>query len=165
MASDDVVVVAEFLVGVSNEVIEIQEVQELAKETIIMEHVEEEEQVEVEQVVEEEEEVLMKSLECISLQDHDYTFATEAIEVNTMKIKNNNLTVTQPLKFIYSIDKSNVNSMHIKICNLHLQTHQYVLKLFIYCHIFHELANVIVKNECRAKNKNVVNPSYSILIL
>ena len=81
MASDDVVVVAEFLVGVSNEVIEIQEVQELAKETIIMEHVEEEEQVEVEQVVEEEEEVLMKSLECISLQDHDYTFATEAIEV------------------------------------------------------------------------------------
>ena len=84
MASDDVVVVAEFLVGVSNEVIEIQEVQELAKETIIMEHVEEVEQVEVlevEQVVEEEEEVLMKSLECISLQDHDYTFATEAIEV------------------------------------------------------------------------------------
>ena len=84
MASDDVVVVAEFLVGVSNEVIEIQEVQELAKETIIMEHVEEEERVEVlevEQVVEEEEEVLMKSLECISLQDHDYTFATEAIEV------------------------------------------------------------------------------------
>ena len=54
MASDDVVVVAEFLVGVSNEVIEIQEVQELVKETTM----EQEE-------VEEEEEVLMKSLECI----------------------------------------------------------------------------------------------------
>ena len=81
MASDDVVVVAEFLVGVSNEVIEIQEVKELAKDTTIMEHVEEVEVLEVEQVVEEEEEVLMKSLECISLQDHDYTFAAEAIEV------------------------------------------------------------------------------------
>ena len=74
MASDDVVVVAEFLVGVSNEVIEIQEVQELVKETTM----EQEE-------VEEEEEVLMKSLECISLQDHDYTFATEAIEVGEYK--------------------------------------------------------------------------------
>ena len=76
MASDDVVVVAEFLVGVSNEVIEIQEVQELVKETTM----EQEE-------VEEEEEVLMKSLECISLQDHDYTFATEAIEVGEYKSK------------------------------------------------------------------------------
>ena len=70
MASDDVVVVAEFLVGVSNEVIEIQEVQELVKEVIM------------EQGEEVEEEVLMKSLECISLQDHDYTLATEAIEVS-----------------------------------------------------------------------------------
>ena len=69
MASDDVVVVAEFLVGVTNEVIEIQEVQELVKEVIM------------EQGEEVEEEVLMKSLECISLQDHDYTFATETIEV------------------------------------------------------------------------------------
>ena len=76
MASDDVVVVSEFLVGVSNEVIEIQEAQELVKETTM----EQEE-------VEEEEEVLMKSLECISLQDHDYTFATEAIEVGEYKSK------------------------------------------------------------------------------
>ena len=75
MASDDVVVVAEFLVGVSNEVIEIQEVKELTKETIM------EQEQEVVEVEEEEEEVLMKSLECISLQDHDYTLATEAIEV------------------------------------------------------------------------------------
>ena len=74
MSFDDVVVLAEFLVGVSNEVIEIQEVQELAKETIM-------EQGEVE------EEVLMKSLECISRQDHDYTFATEAIEVGEYNLK------------------------------------------------------------------------------
>ena len=78
MASDDVVVVAEFLVGVNNEVIEIQEVKELTKETIMEQ---EQEVVEVVEVEEEEEEVLMKSLECISLQDHDYTLATEAIEV------------------------------------------------------------------------------------
>ena len=80
MASDDVVVVAEFLVGVSNEVIEIQEVQDLAME---QEKEQEEEQLkEKEQGKEEDqEEVLMKSLEIISLQDHDYTVAIEATEV------------------------------------------------------------------------------------
>ena len=73
MASDDVVVVAEFLVGVSNEVIEIQEVQDLAME--------QEKEQEEEQLKAHEEEVLMKSLEIISLQDHDYTVAIEATEV------------------------------------------------------------------------------------
>ena len=76
MASNDVVIVAEFLVGVSNEVIEVQEVQELAADTVMVE----------ERVVEvEEEEELMKSLECISLQDHDYTLAAEATEVGECK--------------------------------------------------------------------------------
>ena len=76
MASNDVVIVAEFLVGVSNEVIEVQEVQELAADTVMVE----------ERVVEvEEEEELMKSLECISLQDHDYTLAAEATEVGEFK--------------------------------------------------------------------------------
>ena len=37
MASNDVVIVAEFLVGVSNEVIEVQEVQELAADTVMVE--------------------------------------------------------------------------------------------------------------------------------
>ena len=37
MASNDVVIVAEFLVGVSNEVIEVQEVQELATDTVMVE--------------------------------------------------------------------------------------------------------------------------------
>ena len=73
MASNDVVIVAEFLVGVSNEVIEVQEVQELATDTVMVD----------ERVVEEEE--LMKSLECISLQDHDYTLAAEAREVGECK--------------------------------------------------------------------------------
>ena len=84
MASNDVVIVAEFLVGVSNEVIEVQEVQELAADTVMVEErvVEvEEEKVEVE----EQEEELMKSLECISLQDHDYTLAAEASEVGECK--------------------------------------------------------------------------------
>ena len=77
MASNDVVIVAEFLVGVSNEVIEVQEVQELATDTVMVD----------ERVVEEEveEEELMKSLECISLQDHDYTLAAEAREVGECK--------------------------------------------------------------------------------
>ena len=77
MASNDVVIVAEFLVGVSNEVIEVQEVQELATDTVMVD----------ERVVEEEveEEELMKSLECISLQDHDYTLAAEASEVGECK--------------------------------------------------------------------------------
>ena len=75
MASNDVVIVAEFLVGVSNEVIEVQEVQELAADTVMVE----------EGMVEEEEEELMKSLECISLQDHDYTLAAEATEVGECK--------------------------------------------------------------------------------
>ena len=81
MAFNDVVIVAEFLVGVSNEVIEVQEVQELAADTVMVE----ERVVEVEE--EEEEEELMKSLECISLQDHDYTLATEATEVGECKWK------------------------------------------------------------------------------
>ena len=84
MASNDVVIVAEFLVGVSNEVIEVQKVQELAADTVMVEErvVEvEEEKVEVE----EQEEELMKSLECISLQDHDYTLAAEAREVGECK--------------------------------------------------------------------------------
>ena len=72
MASNDVVIVAEFLVGVSNEVIEVQEVQELAADIVMVEE-------------EEEEEELMKSLECISLQDHDYTLAAEATEVGECK--------------------------------------------------------------------------------
>ena len=80
MASNDVVIVAEFLVGVSNEVIEVQEVQELAADTVMVE----ERVVEVEEEEEEEEE-LMKSLECISLQDHDYTLAAEASEVGECK--------------------------------------------------------------------------------
>ena len=79
MASNDVVIVAEFLVGVSNEVIEVQKVQELAADTVMVE----ERVVEVEE--EEEEEELMKSLECISLQDHDYTLAAEASEVGECK--------------------------------------------------------------------------------
>ena len=79
MASNDVVIVAEFLVGVSNEVIEVQKVQELAADTVMVE----ERVVEVEE--EEEEEELMKSLECISLQDHDYTLAAEAREVGECK--------------------------------------------------------------------------------
>ena len=78
MASNDVVIVAEFLVGVSNEVIEVQEVQELAADTVMVEE-------RVVEVEEEEEEELMKSLECISLQDHDYTLAAEATEVGECK--------------------------------------------------------------------------------
>ena len=78
MASNDVVIVAEFLVGVSNEVIEVQEVQELAADTVMVEE-------RVVEVEEEEEEELMKSLECISLQDHDYTLAAEAREVGECK--------------------------------------------------------------------------------
>ena len=78
MASNDVVIVAEFLVGVSNEVIEVQEVQELAADTVMVEE-------RVVEVEEEEEEELMKSLECISLQDHDYTLAAEASEVGECK--------------------------------------------------------------------------------
>ena len=78
MASNDVVIVAEFLVGVSNEVIEVQEVQELATDTVMVEE-------RVVEVEEEEEEELMKSLECISLQDHDYTLAAEASEVGEYK--------------------------------------------------------------------------------
>ena len=85
MASNDVVIVAEFLVGVSNEVIEVQEVQELATDTVMVE----------ERVVEEEvEEELMKSLECISLQDHDYTLAAEAREVCECKLKH-----SRPMQF------------------------------------------------------------------
>ena len=79
MASNDVVIVAEFLVGVSNEVIEVQKVQELAADTVMVE----ERVVELEE--EEEEEELMQSLECISLQDHDYTLAAEATEVGECK--------------------------------------------------------------------------------
>ena len=81
MASNDVVIMAEFLVGVSKEVIEVQEVQELAADTVMVE----ERALEEEEGEVEEEEELMKSLECISLQDHDYTLTAEATEVGECK--------------------------------------------------------------------------------
>ena len=58
MASNDVVIVAEFLVGVSNEVIEVQKVQELAADTVMVK----ERVVEVEEE-EEEEEIEMVAVE------------------------------------------------------------------------------------------------------
>ena len=58
--AEDVVIVAEFLIDVNNEVFEIHEGQEAE---------------------EEDDEVLMKSLENFSLKDHDYTLGTQAQKV------------------------------------------------------------------------------------